>query len=74
MVRLAVFPVVFGASFLGLAVAFYNRKKLFPEVEEAKWQKAWESHYQAVEFRAKVAEGVKREKEKRKEEHKAGNN
>lgn len=59
MVRMAVFPVVFGASLVILAASFYNRRKLFPEVETINQRKARESHYQAVEFRTKVAEGVK---------------
>lgn len=59
MVRMAVFPVVFGASLVILAAGFYNRRKLFPEVETINQKKARESHYQAVEFRTKVAEGVK---------------
>ena len=42
-----------------LAASFYNRRKLFPEVETINQRKARESHYQAVEFRTKVAEGVK---------------
>ncbi len=73
MVRLAVFPVVFGASFVALTIAFYNFKKFYPELEETKRQKAWESHYQALEFKAKVAEGVQRERAKLKEEEKAKN-
>ena len=59
MVRMAVFPVVFGASLVILVAGFYNRRKLFPEVETINQRKARESHYQAVEFRTKVAEGVK---------------
>ena len=47
MVRMAVFPVVFGASLVILAAGFYNRRKLFPEVETINQRKARESHYQA---------------------------
>lgn len=65
MVRLTAFPVLFGASLVAFAVAFYNRRKLFPEVEEIQRQKARESHYQAIEFKSKVAEGVRKEREKK---------
>lgn len=70
MVRLAVFPVVFGASFVVLAVAFFNRMKFFPGLEEKKRKKAWESHYQALEFKAKVAEGIRKKREESKGEDK----
>lgn len=65
MVRLTAFPVLFGASLLVFAIGFYNRRKLFPEVEEIHRQKALESHYQAIEFKSKVAEGVRKEREKK---------
>ena len=42
MVRMAVFPVVFGASLVILAAGFYNRRKLFPEVETINQRKARE--------------------------------
>ncbi len=73
MVRLAVFPVVFGVSFVALAVAFFNRMRFFPGLEETKYKKAWESHYQALEFKAKVAEGVQRERAKTKGEVEGNN-
>ena len=65
MVRLTAFPVLFGASLVVFAVGFYNRRRLFPEVEEIQRKKAIESHYQAIEFQSKVAEGVRREREKK---------
>ena len=65
VVRLTAFPVLFGASLLAFAVGFYNRRKLFPEVEEIQRQKAIESHYQAIEFKSKVAEGVRKERERK---------
>ena len=65
MVRLSVFPVAFGCALLALAIGFVNRRKLFPEVEEIHRKRALESHHQAVEFKARVAEGVKRERGKR---------
>ena len=65
MVRLTAFPVVFGVSLVIFAIGFFNRRKLFPEVEEIQRQKAVESHYQAIEFKSKVAEGVRKEREKK---------
>lgn len=65
MVRLAVFPLVFGGALVLLTVGFYNRRKLFPEVEEIQRRKARESHSQAQEFRASVAEGLRKEREKK---------
>ena len=47
------------------AIGFYNRRKLFPEVEEIQRQKAITSHYNAIEFKSKVAEGVRKEREKK---------
>ena len=63
MARLAVFPVVFGGALLVFVTAFYNRRKLFPEVDEIHRKKALESHVQAIEFKARVAEGVRRERQ-----------
>ena len=65
MVRLAVFPVIFGASLLAFIVGFYNRKKLFPEIEEIHRKNAIEGHYQAIAFKSNLAEAVKKEQEKK---------
>ena len=63
--RVAAFPVVFGISLAGLSVAYYHRKKLFPEVWERKREQYLESHVQATQFKALVAEGVEKERERR---------
>jgi len=65
MVRITAFPVIFGASLVALTVGFYNRRKFFPEVEEIHERKARESHFQAQEFKVKVAEGVKKKREEK---------
>ena len=65
MVRATVFPVIFGASLVALSIAFYNRRKFFPEVEEIHQRKSVESHVQAQEFKVKVAEGVKKKREEK---------
>ena len=65
MVRLSVFPILFGASLVGFAVGFINRRKLFPEIEEIHREKAILSHYQAIDFKTKVAEGVKKERQRK---------
>ena len=65
MIRLTAFPVLFGATLLAFAVGFYNRRKFFPEVEEIQRKKAIEAHYQAIEFKSKVAEGVRKERERK---------
>lgn len=65
MVRFSTFPLVFGGCLIAFAWGFYNRRKLFPEVEVIKRQKAIDSHQQAREFKEKVAEGIKREREKK---------
>ena len=65
MVRLTAFPVVFGVSLVAFAIGFYNRRKFFQEVEDIQQRKAVESHYQAIEFKSKVAEGVKKERQKK---------
>lgn len=65
MVRLAAFPVIFGASLLVFVVGFYNRRKLFPEIEEIHQKKAIESHYQAIAFKSNLAEAVRKEQERK---------
>ena len=62
--RVAVFPVVFGVSVMVLGVAYYNRKSLFSEVFEGRKEKYLESRQQAFQFKALVAEGVKKQREK----------
>ena len=65
MVRLATFPVIFGASLLAFVVAFFNRRRFFPDIDAIHERKAIETHEQALEFRQRVAEGVAREREDR---------
>lgn len=60
--RVAVFPVVFCVSLVSLSIAYFNRKKLFPEVWVLKRQQAIESHEQALRFKSLVAEGVEKER------------
>lgn len=62
---MSVFPVLFGTTLVGFAVAFINRRKLFPEIEEIHREKAILSHFQAIDFKTKVAEGVKEERERK---------
>ena len=68
-VRLAVSPIVFATSFVVLSVAFYNRKKFYPDVWEKQLSDAIESRVQAAEFREKLLEarlkGIKTERVKR---------
>lgn len=65
MVRLTAFPVLFGATLLAFAVGFFNRRKFFPEVEKIQREKAVEGHYHAIEFKSTVAEGVRKERERK---------
>lgn len=67
MVRLAPFqfPLVFGGCLLALAVGFHYRRKLFPEVEQIHRKRAIETQEQAVEFQQKLAEGIKKERERK---------
>jgi altronate dehydratase len=58
------YPITFGVSLLVLGIGYTNRKKLFPEVFEKHQEDAILSHQQANEFKGRVAEGVKREKER----------
>lgn len=67
MVRLSVFPLLFGASLLAFGVGFVNRKKFFPEIEQIHQERAIQSHYQAIDFQNKVAEGVRQERQQKKE-------
>ena len=66
--RASAFPVVFGVSLVALSVAYYHRKKLFPDVWERKREQFLESHVQATQFKALVAEGVEKERERRRNE------
>lgn len=59
------FPFVFGATLILLTVAFHSRRKLFPEVFEEQRRQAIEGRRRAQEIRTAVAEGVRKEKEKR---------
>lgn len=67
MVRLSKFqfPLVFGGCLLVFAVGFRNWKQYFPEVEAIHRQRALETHQQALEFKQKVAEGIKKERERK---------
>ena len=53
------FPLLFGATLIVIIVGFYNRRKLFPEVEEIKRKKATQRRQEAIEFKQKVADGVR---------------
>ena len=55
MIRLSAFPILFGGFLVAFTVGFYNRRKLFPEVDEINHQKTLESRAQAVELRSQVA-------------------
>lgn len=59
------FPFVFGATLILLSVAFHGRRKLFPEVFEEQRRLAIQGRRKAQEIRTAVAEGVRKEKEKR---------
>ena len=59
------FPVLFGATLVAFSAAFYHRRRLFPEVFEDQKTKKAEGFRRAKEFKATVAEGIRREKEKR---------
>ena len=63
--RFHIFPVAFGLSLAVLCVAYYHRKSFFPEVWEKHHQQALESHKQAIQFKASVAEGIKKEREQK---------
>lgn len=65
MVRRTAFPVIFGASLLVFVLGFYNRRKLFPEIEKIHQKQAEESHYQAIAFKHQVAEALKKEQERK---------
>ena len=67
MVRFAhlKFPLVFGGTLAVLVVGFHYRRRLFPEVEEIHRRRAAETEQQAAEFKQKLAEGIKRERERR---------
>lgn len=65
MVRVSTFPLLFGGCLVGFALGFYNRRKLFPEVEEINRQKAIKNYQEAVQFREKVAVGVQKERERK---------
>ncbi|KAL5459862.1 hypothetical protein EMCRGX_G033247 [Ephydatia muelleri] len=58
MVRWATFPIIFSAVLIAAAATFYNRRSLLPGTEESRIEKAIESHRQAVDFKARVAEGI----------------
>lgn len=60
--RVPVFPIFFGLSLFSLSVAYYNRKKFFSDVWGRKREQYLESHWQAEQFKAVVAEGVERER------------
>ena len=65
MVRATPFPFVFGGCLVFFVVGFYNRRRLFPEVEEIREQRAAEKAQQAAEFKEKFAAGLKKERERR---------
>ena len=59
------YPIVFGATLIVLAVAFHGRRKLFPEVFEEQRRQAIEGRRRAQEIGSAVAEGMRKETEKR---------
>ena len=59
--RLTAFPVVFTGALVFGCVAFFNRKKCFPEVFEQQKQIRLESIEKAIEFR----EAIRKKKEER---------
>ena len=61
----SLYPFVFGATLVVLAVAFHGRRKLFPEVFEEQRRLAIEARSRAQEIKSAVAVGVRKEKEKR---------
>ena len=65
MVRLAPFPLAFGGCLIFFAWGFVNRRKWFPEVEDVHRRRAIEKNQQAEEFKAKLAEGIKKERAKK---------
>lgn len=65
MVRLAPFPLTFGGCLIFFVWGFVNRRRWFPEVEEIHRKRAIETKQQAEEFKEKLAEGLKREREKK---------
>ena len=65
MVRLTPFPLLFGGCLIVFAWGFYNRRNFFPEVEDINRQKAIERYQEAIDFKKKVAEGVKKERERK---------
>ena len=58
----SLYPFVFGATLVVLAVAFHGRRSLFPEVFEEQRRLAIEGRRRAQEIQTAVAEGVQNEK------------
>ena len=54
----SLYPFVFGATLVVLAVAFHGRRKLFPEVFEEQRRLAIEGRRRAQEIRTAVAKSV----------------
>jgi hypothetical protein len=65
MVRLTPFPFVFGGCVVVFILGFANRKRLFPEIEEIHRQRDIETRQQAAEFRVKLDEAIKKERERK---------
>jgi hypothetical protein len=59
----SLYPVVFGATLVVLAVAFHGRRRLFPEVFEEQRRLAIEGRRRAQEIKAAVAKGVQKTEE-----------
>lgn len=70
MVRMTVFPLVFGGCLMVFGWAFYYRRNLICDVEEAKLQRQAESFQKSQELKEKVEEGLKKIRESRKAEEK----
>ena len=61
----SLYPIVFGSTLVVLAVAFHGRRWLFPEVFEEQRRRAIEGRRQSQEIKSVVAEGLRKEREKR---------
>ncbi|CAI8050938.1 hypothetical protein GBAR_LOCUS27942 [Geodia barretti] len=58
----SLYPFVFGATLVVLAIAFHGRRKLFPEVFEEQRRLAIEGRRRAQEVQTAVAESVQKGK------------
>lgn len=61
-VRVAVFPVVFFGIFSSLTIAFINRKKLLPNLEDITAKRKQEGSDKAQEIKRQLKEGVEQKR------------